>query len=301
MKKGLFTADELSNSEYHDKKGAFYSSSQFKKALEDIELFHKIYITGEIVEDSDKPAFHIGTHYHTHILEPDKVDEDCAVYPGPMRKGKAWDEFKAENSSKAIITAKEDMKVANLLLATRKCSTAIATMANGAPEVSVGVTLHGLNVKARADWIDFENGFIMDLKSTTGNAKDIEKTIGKIDSYDYDLSAALYVDAFNVYLAENDMPLIHTFKWVFASKDFVNCQVVCSTPEMLAVGRAKYTKALHSIVKYKANGWKFVDEEISIKPKPWTVMQWLGEEATEKKTTQFANSSIRVAQDQDLL
>ena len=144
-------------------------------------------------------------------------------------------------------------------------------------------------------------GFIMDLKSTTGNAKDIEKTIGKIDSYDYDLSAALYVDAFNVYLAEKGLPLIHTFKWVFASKDFVNCKVYNSTPEMLAVGRAKYMKALRDIVKYKNNGWQFIDEEADIKPKVWTSQQWLGEDAVEKKQTKFANTNVRITQDQDLL
>jgi len=91
-----------------------------------------------------------------------------------------------------IITAKEGMQVKNLLMAFNKCSTALKIMDNGVPEVSVGVKLHGLKVKARADWIDYDNGFIMDLKSTTGNAKDVEKVIAKIDAYDYDLSAALF-------------------------------------------------------------------------------------------------------------
>jgi len=300
MKLGLFNSEELSNKEYHAK-GNFYSSSQFKKAKEDIELFHKIYITGEIVEDTDKPAFHIGTHFHSSILEPEKLHEDCAVFRGKVRRGKEWDAFKAVNGDKAIITAKEEMQVKNLLMAFNKCSTALKIMENGLPEVSVGVELHGLKVKARADWIDYDNGFIMDLKSTTGNAKDVEKVIAKIDAYDYDLSAALYIDAFNEYLGKKGLPLLETFKWVFASKDFVNCQVYNSTPEMLEVGRAKYMKALKDIVKYKENGWVFIDEEIDIKPMPWTRQRWLEDSGPVKVEMQPERIKMFPVTDQDLL
>lgn len=303
MKLGLFSSAELSNESYHDQEGEFYSSSQLKTALDDIEMFNKIYNTKELLQDNDKAVFHIGTHYHTQILEPQHFDRDCAVYPGKVRRGKEWEQFAIDNKGKAIITAKEALVVDNLCMATKKCSTALEIMKTGEAEVSCGVSYLGLDLKARADWIDPAKGIIMDLKSTTGNAKDLDKVVGKIEMYQYDLSAALYVDVFNEYYRQQKMKeRIHTFQWVFASKDYVNCKVYNSTPEMLAVGRAKYQEAIRLILKAKKNNWVFHDEISAVKPNPWTAQKWL--EGNEKPSTQIHSNtkpSVRTPDATDLL
>jgi len=107
--------------------------------------------------------------------------------------------------------------------------------------------------------------------------------------------------SFNEYLGKKGLPLLETFKWVFASKDFVNCQVYNSTPEMLDVGRAKYMKALRDIVKYKENGWVFIDEEIDIKPMPWTRQRWLEDNGPVRVEMQPERIKMFPVTDQDLL
>lgn len=300
MKLGLYTADELSNSEYHEiTEDTFYSSSQLKTAIEDMELFHKKYITKEIVQQSI-PAFDIGTYYHTAILEPEKLEEECAVFHGKMRRGKEWDVFKEEHNGKAIITAKEYESAKNLIVATQDNDISQDLLSSGSPEVSLGIELMGLQCKVRADWIDFERGFILDLKSTTGNAKDEHKTKGKVGSYDYDLSAAFYLDCFNTYLQANGLELLSTFYWVFASKDFANCQVFSASQEMLEVGRRKYKKAIRNIKEAIDNGWVFEDTMIELDALPWDKQLWLEEKEDKRKHT-TTKTKVRQTNDGDLL
>lgn len=287
----------ISNEEYHevlDWGEAYVSSSQLKDANEDIEVFHKKYILKEI-ERKEIPAFAVGTYYHTAILEPELLEKECAVFSGGVRRGKVWDAFKEENKDKAIITSKEKLQADNLIKATQDSPIAMNLLSKGEAEVSLGVMLCGVKVKVRADWINFEEGYVLDLKSTTGNAKDVRKIQQKISGYSYDLSAALYLDAFNEYLGQQGLPLLDTWYWTFASKDFRNCRTYRATEHNIAVGRAKYRAALEEIKKYSDRDWVFVDEIIELDAAGWEKLDWLSEEERKVKKKTISSG------DEDLL
>lgn len=334
MKLGL--SKDISNAQYHAQLGAdehFYSSSQLKTMLEDAETFYKKYISKELEANESNPAFDIGTYFHTAILEPHLLEKECAIFTGRARRGKVWEEFLEENEGKTIITSNDYEKALNLIKAVRNSEVAMALHTGGESEVSLGIEVdcdgydifckgHKLDVKkgwvaidnypeevetirlkVRCDYINLDKGYIADLKSTTGNAKDAHKTRNKISAYQYDLSAALYVDLFNAYYLTKKVPnRIKTFWWVFASKDYSNCQSYWTGVgpggeiEMsnIQVGRAKWRKAVLDIAKYQSMEWVIPDEPVSLSAQPWE-MEWL-EDKSKPKTTKFNNNKIKVKQ-----
>ena len=281
----VYTSSELSNEKYHGVK-TYYSSSQLKEANEDIQTFHKIYITGEITKEFStqaRAAMDTGTYYHTAILEPEMLTKECAVWDG-IRKGKAYEEFLVNNKGKTNITAKDFEKAKALISATKKDPQTLKLISAGEPELSAFTVLEGVNIRVRADWIDLQRGFILDLKSMSGNVRDQMNIKKKIDSMDYDLSAALYIDAFNAAFKKQKRDgIIKDFYWSFASKDQVSCQVYKATEEMIRVGRAKYRKALREIAEAEAKGWVFESKIIDVGPTPWQKDLWLEEEKNLEK------------------
>ena len=288
MKLGIVT--DLTSEEYHNMGGTF-SSSQLKTMLEDPEMFYRKYITKEIERESI-PAFDIGTYFHTAILEPEKLSHECAVYGG-IRRGKEWEAFKVVNAGKAIITTTELDQANSLIYAVKSSPIAQEYLGKGKPEISCFAELYifhteiycngllltpdgwvetnyfslakskGLKVvvKVRADLLG-DTGFILDLKSTTGNVKDARSMRTKVSSYSYDLSAALYLDIFTAAGGR----LYKTFIWTFASKDYGNCQNYIASDTNIKIGRAKWSKAVCLLVERIESGWKFPDEMMILEP-----------------------------------
>lgn len=340
MKLGL--QKNISNADYHkqlDPDEHFYSSSQLKTILDDPETFKKKYITRELEANESIPAFDIGTYFHTAILEPHLLQEECAIFRGKVRRGKVWEEFKAENEGKAIITEKEYELAKNLIVATQKSEIAMDLHKGGQAEVSLGIEvltdgkdifimtnkksmykldvkegwqihsnapmdgLTSVRLKVRCDYINAKKGYIADLKSTTGNAKDVHKTRNKISSYQYDLSAAVYIDLFNARFIAGEKPhRLTTFWWVFASKDYSNCQAYWTgvgpggelEQSNLQVGRAKWRKAVLEIAKYQSLGWEIPEEPKSLAAQPWE-MEWVNK-GESQATTKHSNNKTKVKQ-----
>ncbi len=274
---------DLPDEAYHGEKG-HYSSTQFKDALKDIEYFHDKYVTGEIVEEvssSTQNNFDIGHAYHCLTLEPHKFDEGFAVFSGAVKRGKAYDTFKEENEGKKILSQKQYNTAKFIADAADKNQVSSDLRSEGLAEVSLFVELHGVKVKVRADWISFTGEFnegipyIMDMKSTTGNPKDKKKVVKKIEDMGYELSAALYLDAFNEYLGKKGEPLIEQFKWSFESKDLGTSKVYTATEQMIEVGRKKYMEGLKKIKAAKAAGWVFTDTDDFIEPSSFAKIDWL--------------------------
>ena len=269
-----------------------YSSSQIKDAWKDIEFFHAKYIK-KTVEKDHIPAFDIGTYFHTAILEPEKLTVECAVYEG-KRYGKAWDEFQAANAGKAIITKTEHETAQALIRAVQRSPIAMNRIKRGEPEVSAflklrvsGGAIYAITwkkvlgkygwedaksipakgtdiwVKTRADLL--AESFILDLKSMQENAKD-EDTIRKtVSSYNYDLSAALYLDVFSAV----NQKIISEFVWTFASKNYMNSRSYFATAKSIQVGRHKWKTGLLRIADGLETGWSFDDYMGSVNPPVW--------------------------------
>lgn len=323
-----FTIDEtMPSNDYHAIPNIF-SSSQLKTIIESSDLFYKKYITKEIGRESI-PAFDVGTYFHTSILEPDKLNEECAVYDGPIRRGKAWDAFAEANKGKAIITQQE-LAQANLMIkAIKESKIAKDIFSQGRAEISAmgsvlvdtlgdiyhemkeGVFLKlsptgwkqcglgpdqytSVNLKVRADWL--RKDMIADLKSTTGdctNEKDVED---KVSKYDYDLSAAFYLDMFSLALNMG----YERFIWVFASKDVGNTKCWEASRENIAIGRAKWRKAVVLIARGMEANWTFEESLDILGPKFWE-KEWLKEmKSTEDFKEMIAKHKPLITKEFDL-
>lgn len=293
---------DMSSEDYHGHPGT-YSSSQFKVMLEDEELFHRQYILKSQVKEHIN-AFDVGTYFHTAILEPHKIKVDCAVFKG-IRKGKVWDDFQVANKGKAIITESEEKTALGIVTAVKNSPIAMGRIKRGKPEVSAFIDLtvscgmifspdgrvlgkHGweeakgrkplkadaviIPTKVRADLLAPD--FILDLKSTTGNAKDKIEMKKKISYYEYDLSAALYLDIFSVATERN----INEFIWTFASKDKFNCRSYVASAKNIQVGRAKWKKAVLKLADCIQSNWVF-DDYMEILEPEFYQHEWIKESA----------------------
>lgn len=225
-----------SNADYHANK-THLSSSALKQILKDPQVFYEEYILG-LKRNVAKDAFTEGSFTHSLILEPEKVQSEYAIYPGLRKHGKAYEDFKEANPGKTILSAAQLLRCERLFKAYNALPAAVNLIKNTLPEHNMMATLSELQVKARADAISIEKGYIVDVKTTSMPAgPDFFKTT--LSEYMYDLSAALYCDiAASVYGKPFD------FYWLVLSKVDGSCEVYRAKAETLATGRAAYTNAI---------------------------------------------------------
>lgn len=277
---------------YHGE-GNSFSSSQLKTMLQDPELFYRKYITKEFPKEENQ-AFDVGTYFHTAILESEKLAEECIVFPGDFRRGKAWEDFKELHKGKAILTKSNVAQADALIKAVNESEIAKKILEGGSVEVSAFLDIFvfdkqiytffpdeslyklsangwqkvegesgsviefstKLRLKVRADSINLEAGYISDLKSTTGNCKDAHAIKEKVASYEYDLSASLYLDIFTATTGK----LFKDFYWIFASKDIGNSKTWVASEKQKIAGRYKWKRAAVMLAEYIDSNWTFKEE-----------------------------------------
>lgn len=239
--------DDYNNDEHYQR------SSSLKLLLKNPELYFMTYIKKEkkVGKEKSKPHFDIGTAIHTRILEPEKFNSTICYFEG-LKKGKLFDEFNKLNKGKIILGDLAKLQIENMYSSIMK-SKAKEYVTGGVSEVSCFTSLFGVDVKVRADHKKDDD--IIDLKSTTGiiTATSFKKTV---DYLDYDLAAALYVDAFQ---AKN-------FYWVVSSKDYDCTRIFKASETMLERGRKKYKQAIENLKYYSSIDWKFENDVVEISP-----------------------------------
>lgn len=301
---------DLSSEQYHATEGT-YSSSQFKDINKDEEVFIGKYIH-KTIERESIPAFDVGTCFHTGTLEPHKLDKEIAVYTGKARVGERWELFKQKNAGKLMITSKQKEQADGLIVSVQNSPLSMEFVKQGKAEVSLFVEIliyrghvyapkyekmytvesgwvelseripakalskgRRIIIKTRADCIS-EN-FCMDLKSTTGNARNEDAMREKCKYYDYDLSAAMYLDTFSLeygpQLAEFVLDSVtgewlSKFVWVFASKDANNARAHWAHRDTILIGRKKFYLALKKLDQLIRNNFEIVDSMGIIGPHP---------------------------------
>lgn len=285
----------MTSEKYHNTEGT-YSSSQLKDLLDDEEVFIKKYIKREIPR-IESEAFDLGTYFHTGVLEPYKVAEEVVVFEGKTRYGKSWEDFKAKNKGKVIITSKMK-EMGDAMIKAVKSSPVSQTYLKGEPEISIFIDIlvydgeiyaphfkkmltpegwvevskvptkgFSLVIKARSDCLG--DTYISDLKSTSGKATQISSVRNSISKYKYDLSAALYLDLFSL-VREN----VSAFIWVFASKENPCAASWIATNNQIMVGRAKWSYAVKKLSDLNSANWEVPDFLREAEPLPYE-MEWL--------------------------
>ena len=257
----------ISNEDYHADR-EYISSSALKLILKDPKEYFKRYVKNEKGDAISKSAFDFGTYVHALILEPDTVGNEFAIFEGKTRRGKVYDEFVADNGGKIIITTSQADKAKEMVaqLKVNKKANNIINLEEGSVEQTVCVELDGVKIKVRTDYnnqtaaiigehvIPF--GLIVDVKTTSDP---IDKfSIGKtIARYDYDLSAALYIDVLQEQLGTEQ-----TFVFCFLSKITNEVELYQASDDMIENGRRKYKAAIKILKEARRTGIYYSEDAI---------------------------------------
>ena len=259
----------LSNAQYHSER-QHLSSSNLKLLLQSPAQFYKEKILGER-ESVSSSAMDVGSYTHTLILEPEKVAEEFAIYKqqgrqftpvgqkakGPRKQGPEFDAFKTANAGKIILSTSEAQIGERMAAAVKGSPAALELLQGGVPELSLASSMFDVPVKCRADYINPERAYIVDVKTTRwpSDADTFRRVLRELG---YELSAALYCDiAYRVY------GKVFDFYWVVLSKSDWDCQVYKASTHTLSEGSALVNKALITYKKCLANGeWPDTLEQV---------------------------------------
>ena len=243
---------DLDNETYHNHKAL--SSSQLKMAYRNIELFKKR-VLDKHGGFKASAAMQMGTNFHELILEPELFDP--VVYPASKidKRTKAYKAFLSENggiSSDDIIT-QDDLSKLQIMQTNLESHPECPDFSKTTNESSVFYNWKGFDLRVRPDALDYENKVIFDLKTTSGGISKSE-FFHHSNKYDYDLSAAMYIQAMAAQTGE---------PWSF-------CFVVAQTVEpyssalywlgqsLFFQGFSKFRKALKNIKRAEHLGsYKF--------------------------------------------
>lgn len=191
-------SEDISNKTYHSD-DFFTSSTAVKLLYYDIPKYEKEYIRKEKVIEGDKPAFTIGSLFHSMLLEPEMVQSEYAFFPGWDGRESGFQDFKSENLGKTVVTMSQKMQVDRMVASFKKHPVAMQKLAGGKNELTLCVDLFGIPVKVRFDHINIEEGYILDLK-TSGFSVDYDTfKMQGIGNLKYQVSAGLYTLAAEEY------------------------------------------------------------------------------------------------------
>ena len=257
----------ISNEDYHADR-EYISSSALKLILRDPKEYFKRYVKGDKDPTTSRAAFDFGTYIHSLILEPDTIEKEFAIFEGASRRGKVYEEFKENNEGKIIITKSQNEKAKSMIEAFKENKKAnnIIDLENGIAEQTICTKLEDVKIKIRADYNHqttamlndeiYPFGLIVDIKTTSDP---IDKfSVGKtIARYDYDLSAALYID-----VLEQQLEVPQTFIFCFMSKTTNEVEVYQASDEMIENGRRKYKSALKKLKEARKTGIYYNEDVI---------------------------------------
>ena len=293
---------DITNNEYHADR-EFISSSALKLILKDPKEYFKKYVENSKELVGSKAAFDFGSYVHALVLEPDTVDKEFAIFEGSVRRGKAYTELVAESGGKIIITASQADKAKEMVrnLQESKKAKNMIDLEEGSAESTLGVELGGVKIKVRPDYHNQTSavlnggihpfGLIVDIKTTRDP---IDKfSVGKtIARYDYDLSAALYIDAL-----EKQFEIPQTFIFCFMSKVTHEVELYQASEEMIENGRRKYKAALKRLTEARKSGIYYSEDVVPTVNLPyWAKFEEVeddgtGNDFTRERAKEAANGS----------
>lgn len=244
--------NDCSNEIYHANR-TYLSSSTLKTILKNLAQYEREYLKGiarEPYSQQTLNAFDDGSLAHSLILEPNLICTEYAFYPGAMKSGAAWEDFKQANAGLRCMSARQRARVQEWVNAYYKHPVAPKLMTNIKTEFTICAHLNDVPVKVRFDAVDIDAGMILDVK-TTSDSNDVDNFKMTIDRYSYDLSAALYTA-----VAEQFYGKPFEFYFIVLSKRDCSCEVYKASKDTMFKGRTMVNEAL---LKYKkalaTNNW----------------------------------------------
>jgi hypothetical protein len=153
------------------------------------------------------------------------------------RSGQHYEQFRVDNPGKTIITMAQMERAKHMHRSFLQNESAVKLIQGGLPEHTVCVMLEDIPVKVRADYINIEQGYIADLKSSSFPV-DIDSVRMTIDKWQYGLSAALYCQVMEAYYGRK-----FDFYWPFICKTEPDCGVYRMSSATREKGERKFMEA----------------------------------------------------------
>lgn len=239
---------ELSNEQYHAH--AAISSSNCK----DLLVSPWLYMENKKNPKAPTPSMEEGTMFHTYVLERELFFDHYYVSKKFNRTTKIGKEGYANAMKNAgnrkVIYEPDIKKIVAMSSGINSNALANALLKNGKAELSCFFKIKDIECKCRADYINVDAGYIVDLKTTASLASedDFKSTMYR---YLYHLSAAFYVDGFS---QEYKKPFDFFFIVVEKSAPH-NYGIYKIGEDLLQAGREMYLNALDTFATYHKTGF----------------------------------------------
>jgi hypothetical protein len=240
-------SDNISNKIYHSDTH-FTSSTAVKLLYYDIEKYVTQYIQG-IREDSDKPAYAMGSYIHSLILEPETISDHYAFFDGFDGRTPGYQAFKQANVGKTVITKAMDMQASKMIESYKKHPVAASLIGPAQKELTLCVDLFGVPVKVRFDAINVEAGEIYDVKTSAYEVDADTFKMQGLGNLKYQVSAGLYTLA-----AEQHFGKDFTFYFVCMSKRSYATEVFKTGIATMSNGKNQSKIGLERLLHYRNTG-----------------------------------------------
>lgn len=203
-----------------------------------------------------------GTAAHAAILEPEKFEKYWVVYPGKVRNGKAWEEFRDQaNAEGKSVISRSEMDAAKAMRDAVKKHTRASELLYGTPgasEIPLVWDIAGdgfkFECKGRVDRLSFTHDALVDLKTT--KSAEPKAFARSVLSLGYLGQIAWYFDGYARQRKPSDPVLREAYIVAVESSAPWIVEPYRITPEQLDEGRAFYSRLL-GVLDYcqKANVW----------------------------------------------
>jgi hypothetical protein len=203
----------------------------------------------------ETPSMATGTILHNAVLEGGK---DLRVYPGKVKRGKEWEEFKEANVNGIIIGEREQRAAMDAVAVAHNHRSAGVMLEDSVCEVSiVWDDLKHRRCKARLDGVG--DGYIYDYKTT----RNIEAGAFMRQAYQmqWHVQLAHYLDGWRTLTKQRDWAV-----YVIAqeSKAPYDCRVIRFRSDIMTGALMRRDQVADEIDKCKESGvWPGLDDGVS--------------------------------------
>lgn len=276
----VYKGPELSNEEYHAEKEHSSSSNlkdltakkkgRYDGDLWGIEKYHKEKILHDRGESKKSNAFDEGSLAHCLILEKHNLDNDFAIYPKFRKAGNDYKTFKAAEEAgrnRTIVSNSQFKKVETWVDAHYRSETAVNLMKGCEFEYSLFGEIDGIKIKVRADAINIEEGYIVDVKTSSYDT-DVDTWKETVNGFQYELSGALYAQLFSMYYGRE-----FDFYFDVLGKKDKSCEVYRLGEASTQKGRKKVRDAL-SVHKKCSESGLWINPKPTFAPKKLEVVDY---------------------------